>query len=123
MPLYTVHYVLSTMLTPQAMAISNRLHAEWKEADQLQKTMRALQLEDEDPALALAIAASLRDQAARDAELADIEQVGAGVLDRALVVLGWLEGRGLALALAIAASLRDQAARDAELADIEHWRV
>lgn len=57
------------------MAISNRLHAEWQEADRLQKAMRALQLEDEDPAMALAIAASLRDQAARDAELADIEQV------------------------------------------------
>ncbi|KAG2432599.1 hypothetical protein HXX76_008939 [Chlamydomonas incerta] len=58
----------------EAMALSNRLAAEWDETDRLHKAMRALQLEDEDVALPAAIAASLREQAKFDSELADIEQ-------------------------------------------------
>lgn len=44
----------------------------------MQKAMRALQLQDEDAALPAAIAASLREQAKFDSELADIEQVRQG---------------------------------------------
>ncbi|KAG2454157.1 hypothetical protein HYH02_001193 [Chlamydomonas schloesseri] len=58
----------------EAMALSNKLAAEWDETDRLLKAMRALQLEDEDVALPAAIAASLREQAKYDSELADIEQ-------------------------------------------------
>ncbi|EFJ43687.1 hypothetical protein VOLCADRAFT_96068 [Volvox carteri f. nagariensis] len=58
----------------QAMEISSRLQAEWAEADRLEKAMRALQLEDEEAALPVAIAASLREHAKFDSELADIEQ-------------------------------------------------
>ncbi|GLC36117.1 hypothetical protein PLESTB_001378900 [Pleodorina starrii] len=58
----------------EAMELSARLQAEWAEADRLQKAMRTLQLEDEDVALPAAIAASLREQAKFDSELADIEQ-------------------------------------------------
>ncbi|GIL55669.1 hypothetical protein Vafri_11200 [Volvox africanus] len=58
----------------EALELSNRLQAEWAEADQLEKAMRTLQLEDEDVALPAAIAASLREQAKFDSELADIEQ-------------------------------------------------
>ncbi|GIM04108.1 hypothetical protein Vretimale_8722 [Volvox reticuliferus] len=58
----------------EALELSNRLQVEWAEADQLEKAMRTLQLEDEDVALPAAIAASLREQAKFDSELADIEQ-------------------------------------------------
>ncbi|PNW78492.1 hypothetical protein CHLRE_09g395250v5 [Chlamydomonas reinhardtii] len=58
----------------EAMALSNKLAAEWDETDRLHKAMRALQLEDEDVAFPAAIAASLREQAKYDSELADIEQ-------------------------------------------------
>ncbi len=59
------------------MELSSRLQAEWAEADRLEKAMRTLQLEDEEAALPAAIAASLREHAKFDSELADIEQVGA----------------------------------------------
>eukprot|EP00198_Chlamydomonas_reinhardtii_P005154 XP_001694490.1 flagellar associated protein [Chlamydomonas reinhardtii] len=62
----------------EAMALSNKLAAEWDETDRLHKAMRALQLEDEDVAFPAAIAASLREQAKYDSELADIEQAGVG---------------------------------------------
>ncbi|GLI65330.1 hypothetical protein VaNZ11_008873 [Volvox africanus] len=58
----------------EALELSNRLQAEWAEANQLEKAMRTLQLEDEDVALPAAIAASLREHAKFDSELADIEQ-------------------------------------------------
>ncbi|PNH04151.1 hypothetical protein TSOC_009724, partial [Tetrabaena socialis] len=59
-----------------AMDLSTRLAAEWSEADRLRGAMRALQLEDEEEALPAAIAASLREAAKYDTELADIAQAG-----------------------------------------------
>ncbi|GFR48660.1 hypothetical protein Agub_g10615, partial [Astrephomene gubernaculifera] len=58
----------------EVMELSSRLHSAWAEEDALQRAMRALQMEDEETALPAAIAASLREMARYDSELADIQQ-------------------------------------------------
>ena len=58
------------------MAVSQNTQEREAQWQQLQALMRRLQLEDEDPALAIAIANSLRGVNDMDQELAELEQVG-----------------------------------------------
>ena len=60
---------------PQAMQLSQVDGTEEEKYHALQKLMRKLQLEDEDIALAIAIANSLMEDARRESERAELEQV------------------------------------------------
>ncbi|MEW5318609.1 MAG: hypothetical protein WDW38_009819 [Sanguina aurantia] len=59
---------------PQALQVSRTLGESDGKRRELQQALRLLQLEDEDVAMAAALAASLKDCAAADTELADINQ-------------------------------------------------
>lgn len=68
-------------VTMQVVRVSQADYEADAKVQELRKLMRSLQLQDEDVALAIAIAESLRDAALRDAEMADLEQVGKVVFD------------------------------------------
>ena len=61
------------------MTLSQSAQERDVQAAQLQNLMRHLQMEDEDPAMAIAIANSLKGQNQMDSELADLEQVWSGL--------------------------------------------
>mmetsp|Transcript_1667 Transcript_1667/g.3732 ORF Transcript_1667/g.3732 Transcript_1667/m.3732 type:complete len:539 (-) Transcript_1667:759-2375(-) len=61
-------------LLAEALRQSESVNAQEMRIAQLRNLMRSLQLEDEDVAMVIAIANSLRDQATAEAELADLEQ-------------------------------------------------
>ncbi|KAG2484245.1 hypothetical protein HYH03_016890, partial [Edaphochlamys debaryana] len=103
----------------EAMALSARLANEWDEINQLQKVMRALQLEDEDIALPIAIARSLRDGVRADYELADIEQAIALSLaldEERRRLAAQAQGKGAATAAGAAAARPTSAAPGAAAA-------